>query len=60
MKNNELRREEGITGMLEFTLTKIYLMEVYASIQPFGFAIAVLVSTRIPNNVKKLVVTDLQ
>ena len=52
LKNKELRREGGIPGLLEVTVTVGYPMEGDASRKPFGFAVAVLGSTRRPTNVK--------
>ena len=59
MKKKDLRREEDITGMLDGNITEGSLIEVVASIEPFGYSVAVLSSTIRPNPVKKLAVTDL-
>ena len=46
IKNKEISREEYITGMLEVTIMEGYLMEGYASREPFDFVMSVPSSTR--------------
>ena len=58
-KKKDLRRKEDITGMLDGNITEGSLIEVVASIEPFGYSVAVLSSTIRHNPVKKLAVTDL-
>ena len=45
-KNKKLNREGDITGLLEVTFHGIYLMEIDASKEAFGFATDVMVLTR--------------
>ena len=58
MKNKEISREEYITGMLEVTIMEGYLMEGYASREPFDFVMSVPSSTR--RTVNTWAVTALQ
>ena len=60
LKKKELRREGGITGLLYMTTMEGCIMEGYYSIEPFGFAMAVLGSTIRPTTVHNWVVTALQ
>ena len=60
IKKNHLRREGGITRLLEVTAMEGYLMEKYSSREPFGFEMTLLGSTRRPTNVNKSGVTDLK
>ena len=46
--------DEYITGLLYVNVTEGYLMERYASREPFGFVMAVLGSTRRHTTVNKL------
>ena len=52
LKNKELKREEDITGLLEVIAMEGCLMEGDDSRELFGFAMAVLSSTRRPTTVK--------
>ena len=56
----ELKREECITGLLEIIFKYGYLMEGYASIEPFYFTMDVPSSTIRPTTVNTWVVTFLQ
>ena len=52
--------EKDITGLLEVTVTGVYLMEGYGSRETFYFAMDVLISARRPTTVNTWVVTALQ
>ena len=60
LKNKELKREEDITGLLKVIVTEFYLMEWWASREPFYFSMTVLSSTRSPTTVNTCAVTALQ
>ena len=45
-KNNKLKREGDITGLLEVTIQGSFLMEIHVSIEAFGFARDVIGSTK--------------
>ena len=50
-KKKDLNREEYITELLEDTVTEGYIIKIYASRETFGFAMAVIISTRSPTAV---------
>ena len=60
LKEKKQEREGYITGLLEVTVQGGGLMERYALIEAFGFAMGVLGSTRRPTTVNKLDVIVLQ
>ena len=59
-KNKGLEWERYITGILDVTAMLGCLMEIDASIEPFGFSVAVLGSTRRPTTVNKFYLTALK
>ena len=59
-KNKKLNREGDITGLLEVTVQEIFLMEINASRDAFGFARDVIVSTKMCTIVDKFVVIVLK
>ena len=56
----KLGKERIITGIIEVTVMRGFLIERYTSREPFGFVMAVLGSTKIPTTVNKLAMADLQ
>ena len=60
LKKKDTSREVGITVIIEVNVMEGCPMEIYASIEPFGFSMDVLGSTRRFNTVKKLTVTAFQ
>ena len=60
LKEKKLEREGDITGLLEITVQGGCIMERDAPREPFGFAMAVIGSTRRPTIVNKLAMIDLQ
>ena len=60
MKNKELKREEYITGLLDFTVTGVYLMEGDASRKLFDFEMSVPTSTIRPTTINTWDVTNFQ
>ena len=60
LEKKELRREGGITVPLEVTAIEGELIEGYVSIEPFGFTIYVLVSSKRDYTIKNLVLIALQ
>ena len=47
LKYKEIGMEGGITGLLEVTAEGGFLMKIYASIELFGFKMAVLIGSTI-------------
>ena len=60
LKNKKLYREVDITGSLEVNAMGVCLREKDVSIEPFGFAMDVLGSTRRPTTANNLAVTIFQ
>ena len=59
-KNYEIRKEEGITVLIEVTVKYGYIMVGDDSGEPFVFVVSVIGSKNIPTTEKNLAVTDLQ
>ena len=59
-KKKNLNREGDTTGLVEVTVQGIFLMEIYASREAFGFARDVIGSTRGCTIVKKFIVIFLK
>ena len=60
LKEKELEREGSITVLIDVTVQVDCLMEKYSSVESFGFAMAVLGSTRKNTTVNKMDLIDLQ